>query len=166
MKKIAIFGIAMICGLVLIASCSSLLSDSSPHEGIVSAIDSTEETIDIDELLEETETQAAKQTEKPTEKKKQSSQQSSKKKTESKAQSSEKKTESKSQSSKVEYDVPLQNNNNQNNASYVLNTNTHKFHYPSCSSVYKMKDKNKEYYSGSRESLIAQGYSPCGRCHP
>lgn len=49
---------------------------------------------------------------------------------------------------------------------YVLNTNTKKFHYPSCSSVDQMKDKNKEYYTGSRDVLIDQGYSPCGRCKP
>ena len=51
-------------------------------------------------------------------------------------------------------------------ASYVLNTNTMKFHIPGCSSVRKMKEKNKCYYSGSRESVIAKGYSPCKRCKP
>ena len=49
---------------------------------------------------------------------------------------------------------------------YILNTNTKKFHYPSCSSVKKMKDKNKQSFNGSREEAIAQGYSPCGNCHP
>lgn len=49
---------------------------------------------------------------------------------------------------------------------YILNTNTHKFHYTSCSSVGQMKDSNKQEYSGSRDDLIAQGYSPCGRCNP
>lgn len=51
-------------------------------------------------------------------------------------------------------------------ASYVLNTNTHKFHYPTCSSVDSMKDSNKSIYTGSREEVISMGYSPCGRCHP
>ena len=170
MKKIIIgLLLSLIMGLVFVTACDSVSSDTLAHEGIVSAAESEEETIDIDELLEETKTQSPNPTEKPTETKKQSkqsSQQSSKKKSESKTQSSKKKAESKSQSNKVEYAVPIQNNDNQNNASYVLNTNTHKFHYPSCSSVYRMKDKNKEYYSGSRESLIAQGYSPCGKCHP
>lgn len=50
--------------------------------------------------------------------------------------------------------------------SYILNTNTKKFHYPTCSSVGQMKESNKQSYSGSRDDLIAQGYSPCGRCHP
>ena len=49
---------------------------------------------------------------------------------------------------------------------YVLNTNTHKFHYPNCASVKKMKDKNKQFYTGTREEVIAMGYSPCGNCHP
>lgn len=49
---------------------------------------------------------------------------------------------------------------------YVLNTNTKKFHYPSCGSVQDMKDKNKEYYTGDRQTLIDRGYSPCGRCKP
>lgn len=49
---------------------------------------------------------------------------------------------------------------------YVLNTNTHKFHYPSCANVKKMKDKNKQFYTGTREEVIAMGYDPCGNCHP
>lgn len=49
---------------------------------------------------------------------------------------------------------------------YVLNTNSHKFHYPDCSSVAKMSEKNKEYYTGTREELIEQGYDPCGNCDP
>lgn len=49
---------------------------------------------------------------------------------------------------------------------YVLNINTHKFHYPSCASVKKMKDKNKQFFTGTREEVLAMGYSPCGNCHP
>lgn len=49
---------------------------------------------------------------------------------------------------------------------YIMNTNTKKFHYPSCGSVAKMKDKNKGYFTGTRDELIAQGYDPCGNCHP
>lgn len=49
---------------------------------------------------------------------------------------------------------------------YILNTNTHKFHYPSCSSVDDMKEKNKQEYVGNREDLIKQGYDPCKRCNP
>ena len=49
---------------------------------------------------------------------------------------------------------------------YVLNTNTMKFHYPTCSSVDQMKEKNKEIYTGSREDVINMGYVPCKRCNP
>jgi competence protein ComEC len=49
---------------------------------------------------------------------------------------------------------------------YILNTNTKKFHYPSCSSVKQMSEKNKAYFTGTREELIAKGYDPCGRCNP
>ena len=51
-------------------------------------------------------------------------------------------------------------------ADYILNTNTHKFHYPECSSVNSMKETNKEYFSGNREKIISRGYDPCGRCNP
>ena len=49
---------------------------------------------------------------------------------------------------------------------YVLNTNTKKFHKPTCSSAIDMKEENKEEYTGSREILIEQGYIPCGNCKP
>lgn len=49
---------------------------------------------------------------------------------------------------------------------YIVNTNTGKFHYPSCGSVKKMKESNKMYYTGTRDELIAKGYDPCGNCHP
>lgn len=49
---------------------------------------------------------------------------------------------------------------------YILNTNTGKFHKPGCSSVDQMKESNKQAYTGLREDVIAQGYSPCGRCKP
>lgn len=50
--------------------------------------------------------------------------------------------------------------------SYVLNTNTKKFHLPSCSSVSEMRKENKEYYTGTRSAVISLGYDPCGICHP
>ena len=49
---------------------------------------------------------------------------------------------------------------------YVLNTNTKKFHIPTCRSVKQMKDKNKKDFCGSREEVIAKGYSPCKNCNP
>lgn len=49
---------------------------------------------------------------------------------------------------------------------YVLNNNTKKFHYPTCGSVKKIKEKNYGESTESRDALIAKGYSPCGNCHP
>lgn len=51
-------------------------------------------------------------------------------------------------------------------ATYVLNKNTKKFHYYSCSSVSDMAEKNKIYSDESPEEIIAKGYSPCKKCHP
>lgn len=50
--------------------------------------------------------------------------------------------------------------------SYVLNTNTHKFHLPSCSSVETIKKKNRKDVNESREQIISEGYAPCKRCNP
>ncbi len=50
--------------------------------------------------------------------------------------------------------------------SYILNTNTKKFHLPDCSSVQELQADNREYFTGSREEVIAQGYAACKRCNP
>lgn len=50
--------------------------------------------------------------------------------------------------------------------SFILNTNTHKFHYPTCGSVKQMSEKNKQEYTGNREDMIAMGYVPCKKCRP
>lgn len=52
------------------------------------------------------------------------------------------------------------------NAAYVLNTNTGKFHKPSCSSVEQISEKNREYTNKTREEMIEAGYEPCKRCNP
>lgn len=49
---------------------------------------------------------------------------------------------------------------------YVLNLNSWKFHYPSCSSADDIKASNRKDVVATREELINQGYVPCGRCHP
>ena len=49
---------------------------------------------------------------------------------------------------------------------YILNTNTMKFHVPGCSSAAEMGPENKKEFKGTREELLEQGYSPCGRCKP
>lgn len=49
---------------------------------------------------------------------------------------------------------------------YVLNTNTMRFHMPDCSSVSQIKEKNKQIFKGNRDDIIAQGYTPCRQCNP
>lgn len=51
-------------------------------------------------------------------------------------------------------------------AEYVLNTNSKKFHVPSCSSVKQMKDANRQDVKDTRENIVNQGYDPCKRCNP
>lgn len=50
--------------------------------------------------------------------------------------------------------------------SYVLNTNSHKFHLPSCASVETISPKNRKDVNESREQIISEGYAPCKRCNP
>lgn len=50
--------------------------------------------------------------------------------------------------------------------SYVLDTNTKRFHYPSCSSVESMKSSHRQQFTGTRQELIDKGYTPCGNCKP
>ena len=49
---------------------------------------------------------------------------------------------------------------------YILNTSSKKFHRPDCSGVTNMSPSNRQYYTGTRQSLLDQGYSPCGTCNP
>lgn len=62
------------------------------------------------------------------------------------------------------------NKGNSNNTAkiydYVLNKNTDKFHYTWCYSVDQMKEKNKVYFTGTRQEVINKGYSPCKNCNP
>ncbi|MBR3589095.1 MAG: DNA/RNA non-specific endonuclease [Clostridia bacterium] len=52
------------------------------------------------------------------------------------------------------------------NTSYIVNTNSLKFHLPSCSSADDISAENRWETKDSRDSLISKGYSPCGRCKP
>ena len=48
---------------------------------------------------------------------------------------------------------------------YILNTNTHKFHHAWCSSVGDIEPQNKAT-TDNRDWAIANGYQPCKRCNP
>ena len=49
---------------------------------------------------------------------------------------------------------------------YVLNKRSHKFHRPECDSVQSMSPSNKEEFTGLRQTLIDEGYTPCRSCNP
>ena len=51
-------------------------------------------------------------------------------------------------------------------ADYVLNTSSKKIHLPTCSSVSKIEEGNRQDYTGSKEALQQQGYMVCGICKP
>ena len=49
---------------------------------------------------------------------------------------------------------------------YILNVSTKKFHYTSCPTIKLMNEENKKMFRGDRSEVIAEGYTPCGRCEP
>lgn len=49
---------------------------------------------------------------------------------------------------------------------FVLNTNSRKFHDPDCGGVDDISERNRQDYYGTRQALLDQGYEPCGRCDP
>ncbi len=72
---------------------------------------------------------------------------------------------------KEKSDTTVANGAANGNITYVLNTNTKKFHLPSCLSVKDIsvkdiKDKNKQEVTCSRDEVIDMGYVPCKRCEP
>ncbi len=49
---------------------------------------------------------------------------------------------------------------------YILNTNSKKFHYSDCNSAARIAEKNRAQSTKARDALIAEGYSPCLNCDP
>lgn len=49
---------------------------------------------------------------------------------------------------------------------YILNTNSKTVHKPSCSSVSKISENNKQEYTGSLSEKLNEGYKTCGICKP
>ena len=59
-----------------------------------------------------------------------------------------------------------ESHSDQEEGSYILNTNSHKFHRPECSGAKDIKEKNRREYQGSRKWLLRHGYEPCRQCSP
>jgi len=72
--------------------------------------------------------------------------------------------------SEEEQSPPLESEENdgtdESEYTYILNKKSLKIHLPSCDGVQSMSEKNKVYFSGTKEEALAQGYSPCGSCKP
>lgn len=63
------------------------------------------------------------------------------------------------------------NNNSNNDATtsaitYILNTNTMKFHLPSCKHANEIADHNKLLSNETRDIILEKGYVPCKICNP
>ena len=67
--------------------------------------------------------------------------------------------------SRLENETPS-NPNETPECNYIANENSKKFHEPDCRHVADMSEKNKGYYTATREEMIAMGYTPCGTCAP
>lgn len=73
--------------------------------------------------------------------------------------------DSHSSSSSTSHTEDSHQTSSSDSGSYVGNSNTGKFHHASCSSVDKMSEGNKVFFS-SRDDAVSQGYVPCKRCNP
>ena len=49
---------------------------------------------------------------------------------------------------------------------YILNINSKKFHKEDCAQGQSIKETNRQDFTGSRDTLIEQGYVPAGCCQP
>ena len=49
---------------------------------------------------------------------------------------------------------------------YIPNKRSHKFHRPECDGAQSMSPSNKEEFTGLRQTLIDEGYTPCKSCNP
>lgn len=65
-----------------------------------------------------------------------------------------------------ETETTIEQNKNETTETYILNTNTKKFHKGYCSSIKQIKSSNYSEFTGTRDEIINKGYSPCGKCKP
>lgn len=66
----------------------------------------------------------------------------------------------------ITWEIGAVNEPTNENVTFILNVNSKKFHLPSCSGAAKISESNRRDFTGTREKLIADGYSPCGTCKP
>ena len=49
---------------------------------------------------------------------------------------------------------------------WVIDAASRCFHLPGCSSVPAIRETDRQDFTGPREEMIRQGFTPCGSCHP
>ena len=61
---------------------------------------------------------------------------------------------------------PEQSPQQEEEITYILNTKSQRFHLPDCSGAASTSQQNKQSTTLDRQTLIEQGYTPCGQCKP
>lgn len=61
--------------------------------------------------------------------------------------------------------VTVERSTKDDEAAYIGNKKSMRFHYPTCRAVNQMSEKNKVEFE-SREEAITLHYTPCGECNP
>ncbi len=74
--------------------------------------------------------------------------------------------ETEAQEGNKEESGEIQSSKGNKKETYILNTNTKKFHKPDCSSVSGMVESNRKQVKTTRSELIEEGYAPCKNCNP
>lgn len=49
---------------------------------------------------------------------------------------------------------------------YILNKNTMRFHRLDCEGAKTIREYNREWFYGTREEAVEEGFVPCGMCKP
>ena len=68
--------------------------------------------------------------------------------------------------SEIDVGKEITRTSNRTLQTYIVNTRSHVIHIPTCSSVAKMSEKNKQVYTGEIAVLLKKGYDRCGICNP
>ena len=165
MRKTLAVLLIVLSFVFLLASCGNNENESSSAASVLS--EDNDETLNIDDLFEDKTEESAVEittdvqpaTHEPTTVEPTTQFETEAPDTQA---TTEKKTEPVPTKERV---YPTKESGN-NTKTYVLNTNTHKFHYPDCSSVKKISSNNRQDFTGTREEVIRQGYKPCQRCNP
>lgn len=68
--------------------------------------------------------------------------------------------------SRLEEMAPINSTMQTGDNTYILNTNSKKFHLITCAQGNSVSAENRDVFTGTRQELIDQGYAPAGCCKP